>query len=293
MSLAGSCAVPAADPARRMSRFDRHEVEVRSAALDRLAALLTADRAEQFRRTAERARAGLLGRRVVNVNSTATGGGVAELLQTLLAYGRGAGVDARWVVVDGDAAFFDITKRIHNHLYGTAGDGGPLGAEEHEHYEATLDRNLARVRAVARAGDIVLLHDPQTAGLAGHLAGAGIRVVWRCHVGIDEQNEHSLRAWDFLRPYLDAVDTYVFSRAQFVPPSIPRERVTIISPSIDPFSAKNDTIEPALVGPMLQHAGFLAGDLPDPQVSYPRRGGGRGRVSRRVDLLGTDPPLDP
>jgi trehalose synthase len=272
---------------------DRHEVEIRPAALDRLAALLTPERAEQFLRTAERARAGLLGRRVVNVNSTATGGGVAELLQTLLAYGRGAGVDARWVVVDGDAAFFDITKRIHNHLYGTPGDGGPLGAEEHEHYEATLDRNLARVRAVARAGDIVLLHDPQTAGLARHFAGAGMRVVWRCHVGIDEQNEHSLRAWDFLRPYLDAVDAYVFSRAQFVPPSIPRERVTIISPSIDPFSAKNDTIEPALVGPMLQHAGFLAGDLPDPQVSYPRRGGGRGRVSRRVDFLGTDPPLDP
>ena len=72
-------------------------------------------------RVAEAARSILDGRRVVNVNSTATGGGVAELLQTLLAYARGAGVDARWVVVDGDAAFFDITKRIHNHLYGTGG----------------------------------------------------------------------------------------------------------------------------------------------------------------------------
>jgi len=276
-----------------VSRSDRHEVQVRPAALDRLAGLLTADRAEQFRHTAERARAGLLGRRVVNVNSTATGGGVAELLQTLLAYGRGAGVDARWVVVDGDAAFFDITKRIHNHLYGTVGDGGPLGAEEREHYAATLDRNLARVRAVARAGDIVLLHDPQTAGLACHLAAAGIRVVWRCHVGIDEQNDHSLRAWDFLRPYLDGVDAYVFSRAKFVPPSIPLEQVAIISPSIDPFSAKNETIEPELVGPLLRHVGFLAGAVAGPPLSYPRRDGGRGQVSRRVDLLGTDPPPDP
>ena len=61
------------------------------------------------------------------MNSTATGGGVAELLQTLLAYARGVGIDTRWLVIDGDAGFFEITKRIHNHLYGTAGDGGPLG----------------------------------------------------------------------------------------------------------------------------------------------------------------------
>ena len=82
------------------------------------------------------------------MNSTATGGGVAELLQTLLAYARGAGVDARWVVVEGDAAFFEITKRIHNHLYGTPGDGGPLGPEEHRCYEDTIERNVARLQAV-------------------------------------------------------------------------------------------------------------------------------------------------
>ena len=269
---------------------DRHEVEVHPAALDRLAELLVPARAEQLMRTAELARVGLLGRRVVNVNSTATGGGVAELLQTLLAYARGAGVDARWVVVDGDAPFFEITKRIHNHLYGTAGDGGPLGARERDCYEETISRNVARVRAVARPGDLVLLHDPQTLGLAPQLANAGVRIVWRCHVGIDAQNEHSERAWEFLRPYLDGLDAYVFSRAQFAPPLIPPERLAVISPSIDPFSAKNDAIEAALIDPLLAHVGLLAGDGPDPEVPFVRRDGTRGRVTRRVDLLGTGPP---
>jgi hypothetical protein len=117
-----------------------HEVEVKAVALARLTQLLGPDRAEQFGRTAAATRARLSGRRVVNVNSTATGGGVAELLQALLSYAKGAGVDARWVVIEGDARFFEITKRIHNHLYGTEGDGGPLGEAEHRHYEKTASR---------------------------------------------------------------------------------------------------------------------------------------------------------
>ncbi len=276
-----------------MSGTDGNEVEVHPAALDRLAELLTPDRAAVFMRVAEAARSILDGRRVVNVNSTATGGGVAELLQTLLAYARGAGVDARWVVVDGDAAFFDITKRIHNHLYGTGGDGGPLGAAEHDHYEKTILRSVARIRAIARAGDVVILHDPQTVGLVPHLSATGVRIVWRCHVGIDEQNERSARAWSFLGRYLEGVEAFVFSRAQFVPPSIPRERVLIISPSIDPFSAKNETIAPASIVPLLQHIGLLSGAAPDPEVSFARRDGLRGRVRRSVDLLGTGPAPDP
>jgi len=100
----------------------RHEVGVHPIAIDRLAALLGPERAERFNAVAAAARLRLDGQRVVNVNSTATGGGVAELLQTLLAYARGAGIDARWLVVEGDPRFFEITKRVHNRLYGTAGD---------------------------------------------------------------------------------------------------------------------------------------------------------------------------
>src|SRR6187431_2994158 len=86
----------------------------------------------------ERFRALLSGRVVWHVNSTARGGGVAELLQSLLAYARGAGVDVRWMTISGNPDFFRVTKRIHNRLHESAGDGGPLGPEEREVYEAAL-----------------------------------------------------------------------------------------------------------------------------------------------------------
>jgi trehalose synthase len=266
------------------------EVHVHPIALDRLAALLGPERAEHFNRVAAAARARLDGRRVVNVNSTATGGGVAELLQTLLAYARGAGVDARWVVVEGDARFFEITKRVHNRLYGTAGDGGPLGEAEHRDYEATLARNVDAVRAVARPGDIVLLHDPQTAALTERLIADGMQVVWRCHVGIDHPNEHSDDAWSFLRRYVEPAHAHVFSCARFAPPWIDPHRLAVIAPSIDPFSAKNEGVEPDPVRWVLQRVGMLAGDAPPHECSYPRRDGTRGLVTGRVDLLGTGPP---
>ena len=75
---------------------------------------------------------------MLNVNSTASGGGVAEMLRTLLAYARGAGVDAQWIVIQGDPHFFEITKRVHNNLHGAPGDGGPLGSDERRHYEEIL-----------------------------------------------------------------------------------------------------------------------------------------------------------
>ena len=108
----------------------------------------------------------VLGSRVVwHVNSTAQGGGVAEMLQSLLAYARGAGADVRWLVISGDADFFRITKRIHNNLHGAAGDGGPLGDAERSVYESALAANAAELRELVRPEDVVYLHDPQTAGL--------------------------------------------------------------------------------------------------------------------------------
>ena len=168
-----------------MSGGGIREVEVEPIALERLGHLIGPERVERFEHAAADARGRLGDRRVVNVNSTAAGGGVAELLQTLLAYARGAGIDARWVVIEGDAGFFEITKRIHNHLYGTAGDGGRLGADEHQHYEEVTSGNADALRAFLRSGDIVILHDPQTAALARVAMPAGVSMVWRCHVGLE------------------------------------------------------------------------------------------------------------
>jgi trehalose synthase len=258
-----------------------------------LTAFVGTDRAERWAQAAARARERLDGRRVINVNSTASGGGVAELLQTLLAYARGVGIDARWLVVEGDAGYFEITKRIHNHLYGTPGDGGPLGAAERLHYEEVAARNAAGLRAVVRSGDILILHDPQTAALALAELPSGVSIVWRCHVGIDTQNEHSLRAWEFLRPYVENADAFVFSRAQFAPSWVTSDRLAVIPPSIDPFSAKNAQIEPDDVRRILQDVGLLSGGRTDAGVSFTRRDGSTGTVKAAVKLLGTGPPPSP
>src|SRR5215211_4101257 len=105
--------------------------------MERFRALLGDDYSE-VEEAIEAASRLLAGRVVWHVNSTARGGGVAEMLQSLLAYARGAGVDVRWVTISGDEDFFQVTKRIHNHLHGAAGDGGELGDAQREVYEDAL-----------------------------------------------------------------------------------------------------------------------------------------------------------
>jgi trehalose synthase len=194
----------------RVTRLQEVEVEALDAA--RLEPLIGPARMARFEQIAAAAQQALEGRTVLNINSTATGGGVAEMLQTLLAYVRGAGVDARWLVIEGDPDFFAITKRIHNGLYGSSGDGGELGAAERRHYERVMRRNADGLVALVRPGDVALVHDPQPAGLSAALAAAGARVLWRCHVGSDTPNEWTRRAWDFLRPYLEQAEAYIVSR---------------------------------------------------------------------------------
>jgi trehalose synthase len=271
-------------------RLRLREVEVQALDAARLEPLIGSERLARFEAIAEGTEALLRGRTVLNVNSTAAGGGVAEMLQTLLAYGRGAGLDIRWLVIRGDADFFQITKRIHNGLYGTPGDGSPLGEGERRHYERTLRRNGEELLALVRPGDVVLIHDPQPVGLATAMARAGAKVIWRCHVGADESNEWTGRAWSFLRPYLEDIDAFVFSRRDFAPPWADASKVHVIPPSIDPFSAKNEPISQRNVRLILGYTGLLAGDGGAPAVPFTRRDGSPGRINRRVDVLQTGPP---
>ena len=127
------------------------------------------------RLTDAHARAGelLAGRSLWSINSTAIGGGVAEMLRTMLPYTRAGGVDARWLVVRGSADFFCVTKRIHNFLHGHLGDGGPLGEAERGAYERVLEDAGWALRDVIRPGDVVVLHDPQTVGLVCRTQAAG------------------------------------------------------------------------------------------------------------------------
>lgn len=240
----------------------------------------------EIARAAERLRKAFEGRTIWNVNSTARGGGVAEMLQSLLAYARGAGVDTRWIVIRGDARFFEITKRIHNGLHGSAGDGGALGPTERAHYEAVLRENANELRALVKPGDVVLLHDPQTLGLVEALHGCEAVVVWRCHVGYDGLDEDVAAAtWEFLRRWVDQADAWVFSRDGFAPRWLDRARLHVIPPSIDPFSAKNQPMEPAVVRAILAHVGILNAEPGLPAPAFVRRDGSPGRVDRATMIV--------
>ena len=153
----------------------------------------------------------MAGRVVWHVNSTAAGGGVAEMLSTLLAYTRGAGVDVRWLVISGDdPEFFEITKRIHNNLHGSEGDGGPLGTRRSEsRYERIAEVNAAELEPLIRPEDIVYLHDPQPAGLAPKPQSTpGPTSCGGATSGSTTPNEIARRAWAFLNPYVVAADHY-------------------------------------------------------------------------------------
>jgi len=158
-------------------------------------------------------RSRLGGRTVWQVNSTASGGGVAEMLNVLVGYILDAGVSTRWLVVDGDGDFFEVTKRLHNRLHGAAA-GPELSDRDAACYSAVTTTNAASVAEFVQPGDVVILHDPQTAGLAAGLAAHGAIVVWRCHIGADRRNPVSDDAWQFLRPHLQAAQAYVFSVAR-------------------------------------------------------------------------------
>ena len=266
------------------------EVEVQALPLELLTSILAAERAQRLAASADKARAMFGNRTIWHVSATAHGGGVAEMLQTLLAYGRGAQIENRWLVLDGRQDFFAITKRVHNLLHGDAGDGGPLGAHEHAVYEEVLAPNVAEVTSMVSSRDIVLLHDPQTAGIVDGLREAGVRVAWRCHVGWDERNEQTDLAWEFLRGYIEAADAFVFSRVEYVPDWLDHDRLVIIPPSIDPFSAKNRDLEPETVSAILATVGLFTGIEADGPVEFERRDGSRDTVRAHRNLIADGPP---
>jgi len=183
---------------------------------------------DELRALADRVR----GRRLQNVNSTAVGGGVAEILTRLVPLLREIGVDARWDVIKGDRAFFAVTKAFHNALHGAPEVVTP---EMFDVYRATTEMNL---REVEFSGDVVVIHDPQPAGLVARKREAGGRWLWRCHIDVSAPRPD---VWGFLSPYVAQYDAAVFSMPDFAQQlPIPQFMVT---PSIDPLSDKNKELD--------------------------------------------------
>lgn len=243
--------------------------------------------AAQFRRR-------LAGRTIWNINSTAVGGGVAEMLQALVGYVDDLDVPIRWTVIGGDPDFYAITKRLHNQLHGVGGQGN-VGDAEAEHYQRVLAANAEELLEVVQPGGIVLLHDPQTAGLTEPLARAGIPVVWRCHIGVDRQNGATEAGWRFLRPHLAPANGFVFSRRQYVPSWVPAGMTWIIPPSIDPFSSKNQQLDGDTVRAVLATIGVLDHASPQSPARFVRNDGAAGEVTRSATVAcdGLPSPDDP
>ena len=249
---------------------------------------LLPDEYEELEAAARWAKERFAGRAIWNISSTARGGGVAEMLRCLLPYARDAGVDVRWVVVRVGPVFFAVTKRLHNHLHGDAGDGGELGGEERQLYEQVLRANSDALGPQMQRGDVVYLHDPQTAGMVPALRERGLKVVWRCHIGVDRPNDVVRRAWDFLRPYVEQANAYVFSRHDYVWDGLDKQKVWCMPPVIDPFSPKNQDFTPETTTAILKAIEFIPDGLEGAPV-FERTDGTPGRVEREAAAVQDEP----
>src|SRR3954452_24722870 len=245
------------------------EVEVSTRDIGRFAEALDDNAFAALQQTAAAGREQLGDRTLWCINSIAQGGGGAEMLVAMLGECRGVGVSARWLVIEGDSDFFTVTKRLHHRLHGMAGDGGPLGDAERAIYQRAQERNAMELLERVSPGDVVLVHDPQPAGLIGRLTEHGCLVVWRSHIGSDLDNDLVREAWDFLARYVEPAQAYVFSRDDYVWDVLDDSKAVVIAPSIDAFSPKNQAMDPGTCRAILSVTGLVGFDS-DAELSYRR-----------------------
>jgi trehalose synthase len=270
------------------------EVKVPSLSLERLHGVISPQDWERLEAGLGQAAGLLRERQVWNVNSTSSGGGVAEMLWSWVGLANGLGIGMRWLTIGGDGEFFALTKRIHNYLHGELGDGGPLGSEERATFELVNRENAEGLLAQLGPEDVVFVHDPQPAGLIPLIAGEGRTVIWRCHIGADERNELTAAGWEFLAPYVTAADAAVFSRAAFVPDACAGMTTAIVPPSIDAASPKNQDMAPTQARAILRRAGLLPPDGEDgAEPIFERPDESVGRVERHCELVAGGALPDP
>lgn len=203
----------------------------------------------------------LAGRTVWMVNSTARGGGVAEMMPRMITIFRELGVDVKWVVIGTDTAdFFTLTKRLHNLIHGS---GQPqLTAADRAVYEAVSQENADALRPLLGPRDVLVVHDPQPLGSGAILRRElNIPAVFRCHIGLDRSTPQTRAAWEFLKPHADAYDRAVFTAPEYVPDFL-AGRAGIIRPAIDPLGAKNRDLPATHLSGILCNAGLVAGQQP-------------------------------
>ncbi len=251
----------------------------------RLRDVLDAEAWDRLRRAGEESARLLDGRRLWQVNSTSTGGGVAELLTWFLPMVAAAGIDVRWLVLAAPTGFFELTKRLHHLLHDSA---RPLRRADRRAYERYLSEPAAQLCELVQPGDVVVVHDPQPAGMIPALADRGAAVIWRCHVGTDSAGVSVRNARDFLRPYVEHASAIVFSRRAFIWDGLPAGRTHVIQPAIDPRAAKNQPLDDEVVNAILVTIGLRAGTAVA-VPSFQRGDGSLARVSTPAEMLQVSP----
>jgi trehalose synthase len=187
----------------------------------------------------------LAGRRVKMVNSTAVGGGVAEILNRLVPLLDELGVPVRWEVMRGGEDFFAVTKAFHNALHGASYEGRP------EWFDTFLATNEENRRRMEFDEDFVVIHDPQPIGLVRAREASRGHWVWRCHIDLSQPNS---QVWQFLRPFVEQYDAALFSSPSFTHElKIPQ---FLFFPTIDPLSDKNRSLDPDFVRDVLERFGI-------------------------------------
>ncbi len=195
----------------------------------------------------------LTGKRVLFLNATFYGGGVAELLRSTLPMMRDLGIDVEWKVMFGERDFFDVTKALHNAL-----QGGKFEITKNQ-WAAYLKVNRENAKGLDGDYDCIVVNDPQPAAIIKYM-DSDARWIWRCHIDTSEPNQE---AWKKLEPYVSKYDAHVFSMPEFVPEDISKDGLYIVPPAIDPLSPKNVDVPWRLAGSVLRWVGV---DLSRPIV---------------------------
>ncbi len=228
--------------------------------------------------------------KVQHINATYSGGGVAEILSSLVPLFNGLGVETEWDVIRGDDKFFSVTKNFHNALHGSIGDATDAGTYKQpdasdridcqinelnmkkEMFETYLHWNEINADEMDLDGDFVFMHDPQPAAMI-RTKGAG-KWIWRCHIDVSNPDTH---VWNFLRDFISEYDASVFSTPLFARPDLGHKRF-LVPPSIDPLSDKNVELLPSEIDAVLDRYGITRDKPTITQIS---------RFDRLKDLPGT------
>ncbi len=192
----------------------------------------------------------LKGKKIVHVNSTKEGGGVAEILTKLVPLMNALDLETQWQVLKGSQEFYQCTKMFHNMFQGR----GKSLPSSHllQVYEETNAQNAKELASILQEADIVFIHDPQPLPFIAHVQKKkGAKWIWRCHI---EVTAASRTIWKYLKKYIESYDATIFSLEDFVQP-LPHPTF-LIPPSIDPFSEKNIELGPEEIGQVFEKFGI-------------------------------------